>query len=158
MKRSFNVKFVVRGLLTIIGLCAVGIAMATLGGCSKKEDAPPPYTPHVAGQWAGTGTDDAIGYYNWSVTLTQAGNSAAGTYDTSGGYGTTHGDIRLDFNQGNLYNLTLTRTGGSICSGLATLGSATTFNSSYLTFSYRVTDCRGVNGGGANLHKIAGTN
>lgn len=130
-------------------------------GCSKKEDAPPPYVPHVAGFWAGQGDDNAIGYYNWSVTLVQAGTSAAGTYDTSGGYGTTHGDIRLDFGpQGgnNLWALTMTRTGGTICHGSATLAGSTFITNSRVSFRYIINDCKGVNSGGANLQKIAGTN
>lgn len=157
VKQLGSVTFIVRGLLTIIGLCALGLCL----GCSKKEDAPPPYYPHVAGYWTGNGTDNAIGYYNWSVNLTQSGSMAAGTYDTSGGYGTTHGDIRIDFGPyggNNLYALTLTRTGGTICSGYASLAAPTSISNSNVTFSYNVTDCRGTNGGGANLHKVAGTN
>jgi len=130
-------------------------------GCSKKEDAPAPYVPHVAGMWSGTGTDDAIGYYNWSVTLAQSNSTAAGTYTTSGGYGTTSGNIYLSFGpEGvrNLTTLTMTRTGGSICSGTTTINTHATLTSSDLVFSYIVTDCRGTNIGGANLHKIAGTN
>ena len=149
--------YLVRALLVIIATCAVLIAT----GCSKKEDAPGPQVPHVAGQWAGNGTDDAIGYYNWSVTLVQSNSSAAGSFNTAGGYGTTSGDIRIDFGTegpGNVRALTLTRTGGTLCTGSATLSGTATLSSSGLTFGYVVTDCRGTNYGGANLHKIAGTN
>lgn len=127
-------------------------------GCSKKEDAPAQYVPHVAGQWVGTGTDDAIGYYNWSVVLTQSNDTAAGTYTTSSGYGTTSGNIYLNFNGSIVTVLTMSRTGGSVCLGSATQSGSGTISSSNLTFYYTVTDCRGTNTGGANLHKIAATN
>jgi len=127
-------------------------------GCSHKEDAPGPNTPHVAGMWSGNGTDDAIGYYNWAITIDQSGNTAAGTYNTSGGYGTTSGNIYLAFNGSNLTVLTMTRTGGSICGGTAALSGPATITSSDISFRYVVTDCRGTNYGGANLQKFASTN
>jgi len=58
------------------------ISALALVGCNRHEDAPAPYVPHVAGQWAGNGTDDAIGYYNWSVVLAQSNSTASGTFTT----------------------------------------------------------------------------
>ena len=130
-------------------------------GCSHKEDTPAPSVPHVAGMWSGNGTDDAIGYYNWAINIDQSNSDAAGTFDTSGGYGTTHGNISLCFGpqgNGNLTFLTMTRTAGTICSGTAALNGIASITSSDISFRYTVTDCRGTNTGGANLHKIAGTN
>jgi len=130
-------------------------------GCSHKEDAPAPYVPHVAGMWSGNGSDDAIGYYNWAINIDQSNSDAAGTFDTSSTYGTSHGNISLVFGpqgNGNLTGLTMTRTSGTICLGTATLNRPATITSTDISFSYTVTDCRGTNTGGANLHKIAGTN
>jgi hypothetical protein len=140
-------------------------------GCSKKEDAPPPYTPHVAGMWVGSGQNDAIGYYTWSMTLTQSGNSAAGTYDTASALTTTHGNVLIQFGpQGgnNVQSLTMTQTTfaptspapSRTCSGtVMNLSQPTFITGSALSFYYNFTDCFGYTaGGGANLHKTIATN
>jgi hypothetical protein len=131
-------------------------------GCSKKEDAPPPYTPHVAGVWVGTGTDDSIGFYNVSMTITQSGNSAAGSYDTASSLTNTTGNINLQFGpQGgnNVQSITMSRTWSTkSCNGTATLSQPTYITGNAIAFYYTVTDCNGTNSGGANLHKTIATN
>lgn len=132
-----------------------------LVACDRKEDRPADFVPHIAGAWAGTGTDDSIGFYNWSINITQSNDTAAGSFDTSGGYGTTTGSIYLRFGPvggNNLTVLTMDRTGGSVCPGTITMNGATSLSSTSLSFRYTVVDCRGTNYGGANLHKVAGTN
>ncbi|MGH7974835.1 MAG: hypothetical protein ACREBR_04870 [bacterium] len=128
-----------------------------LTACTHKEDAPGTYVPHIAGSWIGNGTDDSIGYYNWSVDLTQSNSSAAGSFTTSGGYGTTSGSIYLTLDQGNLVGLTMSRTSG-VCLGTANLSGPVTITNTDVAFYYTISDCHGVNSGGANLHKIVGTN
>lgn len=134
-------------------LILLAIAGLVFTGCSKSEDAPAPYVPHVAGQWAGNGTDDVIGYFNWSVVLTQSNSQAAGTYTTSSSLGTTTGDIRICFGpegQTNVRTLTMTQTGGTLSHAVISGVNGTITNTS-LVFSY-------FPDGGANLHKVAGTN
>jgi hypothetical protein len=140
--------------------------------CSKKEDAPPPYTPHVAGSWTGNGTDDAIGYYNISADLAQSNSSASGDFTMSGPVATIKGTISIVLGpQGgnNLQQLTMTRVTWTVndpantnrvCAATMTVQPGSTyFLSGSTVFSYSVTDCQGGTwSGGANLHKIAGTN
>jgi len=150
------------------------LAVATLAtvGCSKKEDAPKPYYPHVAGSWSGNGTDDAIGYFNFGVDMTQSSDQAAGTFTMTGGVATVKGDFSVVFGpQGgnNVRSLTLTRqtwtvndptNANRVCAGTLTVRSGSTFiTGSAVSFYYTMTDCQGGTWtGGANLHKDAGTN
>ena len=130
-----------------IALCSMVIALAA---CRRGEDAPLPGYPHVAGQWQGTGTDDLIGFYNITVTLSQSGGTASGDYYTSSGYTTTHGTIYLTFgleSAGNLQHLTMTDSNGTV----RTLNAPNTITDNAVSFFYS-------GGGGMNLHKIAGTN
>jgi hypothetical protein len=150
-------------------ILALGI-LAT--GCSKKEDAPPPNNPHVAGSWVGNGTDDAIGYYNLAVDLTQSGNSASGTFDMEGGAASVKGNVLMTFGAmvgNNLQSMGLTRTkwtvadpsnSNRVCSATLTVNPGSTFiTDTAVSFGYTMTDCQGGTwSGGANLHKIAGTN
>lgn len=149
----------VKKLLFFMVLCLVTV------GCSKKEDAPPPAVPHVSGQWDGTGTDNTIGWYRVSVNLTQAGDSAAGTYTTTSGYGTTKGRIQVNLKPGmglNLTSVTMTRdeyTGSVRCAGNLSLANSSSMTDTKVSFSYKVTDCDYTNeDGGLNLTKTAGLN
>jgi hypothetical protein len=153
-----------RKILLVLSLAA----LAT--GCSKKDDTPAPQTPHVAGVWSGTGTDDAIGFYNITMTLTQSGNQASGTFATSSGFATTSGNVTLTVGPAggnNVQKLALTRTQWSptapapsrTCAGTMMLSTPTFMTASSITFSYTITDCQGGSwNGGANLTKTAGTN
>ncbi len=150
------------------------LAVATLAtvGCQKKEDAPPPYYPHVSGTWSGNGTDDAIGFFNFGVDMTQSGDSAAGTFTMTGGVADVKGDFAVRFGpQGgnNVQSLTLTRStwtvtdpanANRLCAATLTVKSGSTFiTGSNVSFHYSMTDCQGGTWfGGANLHKVAGTN
>lgn len=134
-------------------------------GCSKKEDTPPPYVPHVAGTWTGSGTDNTIGYFDWTVDLVQSGTSASGDFHTSSSFGTTNGTIALEIAPGggmNLTKLTMSRTGysGSVtCTGSMSLSQRSTVTDGSMSFNYTVSDCHyPLETGGANLKKIAGTN
>lgn len=141
-------------------------------GCRKKEDAPPPNFPHAAGVWNGTGTDDAIGFFNIAMDLTQSAESAAGTFTMAGGVATVKGNVLTAFGQvstTNVSSLTLARTtwtvsdpanAGRVCAATLTLTPYTgQLSSTFMSFHYTVTDCQGGTWfGGANLHKIAGTN
>lgn len=145
-------------------------ALAT--GCSKKEDAPKPYTPHIAGSWSGNGTDDAVGYYNIAVDLVQSGDSASGDFTMAGAVATIKGTVSVVIGpQGgnNLQQLVFTPTSATVndpananrvCSAAMTVRPGSTYMLSGSTvFSYTVSDCQGGTwGGGANLKKIAGTN
>jgi hypothetical protein len=150
---------------------AVLLAVAVMAaGCSKKEDAPKPQDPHVAGMWSGNGTDDAIGYYNIGITLTQTEDSAAGTFNIASNVATETGNVMMSIgplNGNNMQTLTLTRTAwtttsttdGRICQATMRLTTPTFITNTHMQFSYQVTDCQGgVWNGGANLSKIAGTN
>jgi hypothetical protein len=154
---------------SILGPLIVALALCA---CQKKEDAPAPNVPHVAGAWAGTGTDDAIGFYNLSMDLTQSGGSAAGSFTMTGGVATVTGNVFLAIGpQGgnNLQALRLTRIGwtvndpanaGRLCTGdLTVRAGSTAMTSSAISFQYTVTDCAGgLWTGGATLTKRAGTN
>lgn len=157
--RSKAVKMRAKGLLLLL---VFGMAIT---GCKKHEDAPPPYTPHVAGTWSGTGTDNTVGAYNISVTLVQSGGSASGTFTTSSAYGTMSGPISIDINPGmgsNLVKATMSRTtfSGSIaCAGTMTLARASNTTDTAMAFYYNVSDCNyPAETGGLNLIKTAGTN
>ena len=153
-------------LLILLGLAFLSSA------CSKKEDQPAAQVPHVGGSWSGTGTDDAIGFYNLSVDLTQSGDSAAGSFTMAGAAATVKGTITLMVaRQGgnNLQAMNLARAtwtvadpqnAGRLCAGTLTVQPNSTFmTDSAVSFAYSFTDCQGGTwGGGANLHKIAGTN
>lgn len=134
----------------------------SLCSCSKKEDAPPPYTPHVAGQWQGTGTDNSIGFYNVSMTLTQAGTAASGTFQTSSTAFTTQGDIRMligPVGGNNLSYVSLVRTSYvHSCAGSMTLSQPTFITDNAVSLYYTLVDCNGTSTGGMSLKKIAGTN
>lgn len=155
---------------TILALALMG---ALLSACNKKEDAPAPNNPHVAGAWTGNGTDDAIGFYNLSVNLTQSGNSASGSFTMAGAVATVSGEILVSFgalNGGNnLESMALTRkqwtvpdpqNANRVCAATLTVKPGSTFiTSSAVSFFYTMSDCQGNTwGGGANLHKVAGTN
>lgn len=141
-------------------------------GCSKKEDAPKPNDPHVAGVWSGNGTDDAIGYYNIGIDLTQSNDSAAGTFTMAGSVATIKGNVIMDFGPvgtGNVRSLALDRktwtvadpaNANRVCIATMTLTPHTgQTNNTFMKFSYQVTDCAGGTWfGGANLTKMAGTN
>lgn len=153
-------------------LLLIGILGLLTTACSKKEDAPKPYTPHVAGSWAGNGTDDAIGFYNLGVDITQSNDSAAGDFTMAGGVATIKGNISIVVGpQGgnNVQKLELTRVtwtvpdpaqANRVCPATMTVKPGSTFmTGSSVVFSYAVTDCQGGTWfGGANLHKVAGTN
>jgi hypothetical protein len=145
------------------------VAVLACIGCTKKEDAPTAAAPHVAGSWAGTGTDDAIGFYNISLTLGQSGSSASGTFTTTSAFVTQSGNAYLTVGpQGgnNLQGLTLNRVqwtippvAGRICAGSMVLSQPTFITATTLAFHYTVTDCAGGQwNGGATLQKTAGTN
>ena len=149
-------------LLILLAICA----------CSKKEDAPKDTTPHVSGSWSGNGTDDAIGYYNVSMDLTQSGGTAAGTFTMAGGVATVQGNVTLAVGPqapNNLQSLKLTRVSWTVadpvnanrlCVGDLTVRRASTsMTSGAIVFHYTMTDCQGgVWDGGANLTKQMGTN
>lgn len=151
-------------MIFVMGLLATG--------CSKKEDAPKPYTPHVAGSWSGNGTDDAVGYYDIAVDLTQSGDSASGDFTMAGGAAVVKGTVSIVVGpQGgnNLQKLEFTRVtwtvadpanAGRICPSVMTVRPGSTYmTGSSVSFHYSVTDCQGGTwGGGANMKKIAGTN
>ncbi len=151
-------------LIAILGLLTTA--------CSKKEDAPKPYTPHIAGSWAGNGTDDAIGYYNLGADITQSNDSGAGDFTMAGGVATIKGNISIVVGpQGgnNLQQLNLTRVtwtvndpanANRVCAATMTVKPGSTFmTGSAVSFMYTMTDCQGGTWtGGANLHKVAGTN
>lgn len=153
-------------------LLLIGILGLLTTACSKKEDAPKPYTPHISGSWAGNGTDDAVGYYNIGVDLVQSGDSAAGTFTMVGGVATIKGTVSVVIGpQGgnNLQQMIFTPTSstvndpnlaGRVCSAPMTVRPGSTYMLGGSTvFSYTVSDCQGGTwGGGANLKKIAGTN
>ena len=150
------------------------LAVATLAtvGCSKKEDAPKPSYPHVAGVWSGSGTDDAIGYFSFGVDMIQSNDQGVGSFTMSSAIGTVKGDFSVIFGpQGgnNVKSLTLTRKTWNIpdpqyqnrvCAGTLTVTPGSTFiTGSAVSFHYKMTDCQGGTwDGGANLHKDAGTN
>ena len=157
---------------TTLKIILIGILGLASTACSKKEDAPKPYTPHVAGSWAGNGTDDAVGYFNLGVDLTQSNDSAAGDFTMVGGVATIKGTISIVVGpQGgnNLQKLDLTRVtwtvndpanAGRVCAATMSVRPGSTFmTGSAVSFFYSVTDCQGgIWTGGANMHKIAGTN
>ncbi len=153
----------------LLMILAIGF-LAT--GCSKKEDAPQAQTPHVAGTWAGSGTDDAIGYFDLSADLTQSGGSASGTFVMAGSVATINGNLALAIGPAggnNVQSLALTRTtwtvadpknAGRVCAATMTVRPGTTFmTNAAVSFMYTMTDCQGGTWtGGANMKKIAGTN
>lgn len=140
--------------------------------CSKKEDAPPAQVPHVAGTWSGNGTDDAIGFFNVSMDITQSGDSAAGTFTMAGSAATITGDVSIALGpQGgnNLQALSFARkswtvadpaNAGRVCAAaMIVQPNVNAMTGSAVSFRYSMTDCQGGTwAGGANLHKIAGTN
>lgn len=139
-------------------------------GCSKKEDAPKPSTPHVGGLWAGSGTDDAVGYYNISLTLNQTESSASGSFTLVSSLGSQSGDVMIQVGPSggeNVTSMTLTRTHWDVtipapsrtCAGTMTLSRPTYMNTSTMQFPYTVTDCQGGSwSGGFTVHKTVGTN
>lgn len=151
------------------------LLIAVLGflttACSKKEDAPKPYTPHVAGTWVGNGTDDAIGFYNLAVDLTQSGDSASGNFTMAGAV-TIKGTVSVVIGpQGgnNLQQMIFTPTSstvndpalaGRVCSAPMTVRPGSTYMLSGSTvFGYTVSDCQGGTwGGGANMKKTIASN
>ncbi len=147
-------------MIGLFGLCA----------CNKKEDAPAAQVPHVAGSWSGTGTDDAIGFYNLAVTLTQSNGDVAGTFATSSGFASTSGNVSIKVGPAggnNVQSLAFARTQWSVtapppsrtCAGTMTMTAPTFMTSNSISFGYVITDCQGGTWtGGANLHKTAGTN
>lgn len=145
------------------------LALLCVGCNRRKEDAPPLDTPHIAGVWAGTGTDDAVGYYNLQLTLTQSGTTASGNFTMASGLGTVRGTVALVDDRNILRVLTMTRTAvdnaSSALADRVCLVDLTTRPNQYLmtgsvtSFSYTMSDCHGGTwGGGATLQKIAGTN
>lgn len=152
-------------------LLIVALGLMTIG-CSKKEDAPKPQTPHVAGSWSGNGSDDAVGYFDIVADITQSGDSAAGDFTMTGGVATIKGTIILvvgPYGTGNVQSLTLTRktwnvadpsNANRVCAADLTLVPGTaTMSGSQVSFHYKFTDCQGGTWyGGSNLSKIAGTN
>lgn len=148
-------------LFLFIALCA----------CSKKEDAPKGATPHVAGSWVGTGTDDATGHYNISMDLVQSEGSASGTFRMVGNVATINGNVTLSLSDQGAYNLralTMTRENWTVsqpgdairvCAGDLTLKNTAQVTSGVLSFYYTLNDCAGGTWeGGASLRKSAGTN
>lgn len=145
------------------------LAVATLAtvGCSKKEDAPKPSYPHVDGLWTGNGTDDAIGFFNFSVDMIQSNDQGVGTFTMAGGVATVKGDFSVIFGpQGgnNVKALTLTRktwtvtdpaNANRVCAGtLEVMPGSTFITGSAVSFHYKMTDCQGGTwDGGANLKK-----
>lgn len=154
----------------VFSILGLSFCLVALSACHKKEDAPGPSVPHVAGNWVGTGTDDAIGYFNISMDLTQSDRSAAGTFTMSGTVATVTGNVTMNVGaQGgsNLTGLVLTRVhwtlndptnANRLCAGeLTALPSSMT--SGAVNFHYSMSDCQtGTWNGGANLTKQAGTN
>ncbi len=157
---------------TLNRILVLGLLGLLTSACQKKEDAPKPYTPHVAGSWAGNGTDDAIGFYNISTDISQSGDSASGDFTMVGGAATIKGTISIIIGpQGgnNLQQLNMTRVtwtvndpsnAGRVCAATMTVKPGSTyFLTNSTVFSYSVTDCQGgLWFGGASLKKIAGTN
>lgn len=146
-------------------LSALILIAFSLAACNRKEDAPPPHTPHVAGAWSGNGTDNTIGYYEVSMDLFQEGTSVSGTFHTASSYGTSSGEVRMTIQPGggnNLASVTMTRTtftGSITCSGTMTLARPTSMTEGRVTIPYNVTDCNyPAETGGLNMRKDAGTN
>lgn len=155
-----------------LGVLLLVVATFATVGCSKKEDAPKPYYPHVSGSWTGNGTDDAIGYFNFGVDMTQSNDMAAGSFTMTGDVATVKGDFRVVFGpQGgnNVKELVLTRkewtvsdptNANRVCAGDLTVRAGSTFiTGSNVSFHYTMTDCQGGTWtGGANLRKTVATN
>jgi len=151
---------------SILGLC---FALGILTACDKREDNPKPSSPHVAGSWVGTGTDDAIGFYNISMDLTQSGESASGTFTMAGDVGTVTGSLSMGIapQTANNMRLTLSRehwtltdpaNSSRLCIGTLT-AKPSSITSGTLSFFYTMTDCQGGTWtGGANAKKTVGTN
>lgn len=153
-----------------LSLLLLGLTLTI--GCSKKEDAPAPNNPHVAGVWSGNGTDDAIGYYNITATLVQSGNQASGTFTMAGTVATINGNISMSFgaiggaNMGAISLQRTTWTVGSpsnanrVCLATLTITPGTgSISNTATAFHYSMTDCQsGTWNGGANMQKTAGTN
>lgn len=134
--------------------------------CSRKDDAPPPNNPHVGGIWIGTGTDDTLGFYNVEFTLTQSGNSAAGSFTISNSLVSMAGNVKIDFGVVSPTNLTNVdfssivcseKTGATICDTPITLVPNTGhITSNNIGFNYTMNN-KSLNGG-ASLNKTVGTN
>ena len=153
-------------------LLLVAGATFALAACSKKEDAPPPNYPHVSGMWTGNGTDDAIGYFNAGIDMTQSAESAAGTFTLAGSVATIKGNVAIAFgqvSQTNMNSFTLTRTtwtvadpanANRVCAATLTLVPHTgQISNTYMAAHYTMTDCQGGTWqGGLNLTKMARTN
>lgn len=143
------------------------IALVALGACKKREHASAPGgPPAVAGSWAGTGTDDAIGFYNVSMDLSQDENTAAGTFTMAGPVANVTGSVSLTFNGGALQGLQLTRESWTVtnpshasrlCAATLTVRTDARMAADSLSFHYTMTDCQGGTWtGGASLSKRAG--
>lgn len=137
-------------------------------GCHKKED-PPADIPHVAGAWVGSGTDDTIGYFDFSMDLQQDGTSVFGTFHTTSSFATTSGKVTIELARpakgstaSTLASFKMEREAWSTnaCAGTITLPNyAQSMSSNFLTFAYKGADCQQTGySGGATLRKIAGTN
>lgn len=145
------------------------LAVLAVVGCNRHEDRPAQNVPHVAGQWVGTGTDDAIGFFNIEMTLTQSNTSAVGTYTMVGAVATIHGDARLDISPygGTNLRITLVRTNWTVndpansnrvCNA-SLVSSPASITNGATSFHYTMSDCQGGTWiGGATLTKSAGTN
>jgi hypothetical protein len=157
------------------GVVVIVVASMSFAGCSKKEDAPKPYTPHVAGSWSGNGTDDAIGYFTIGVDMAQSGDSASGTFTMNSAIGSVKGDFMVGIDpQGtaggkNLRSMTMTRRTWNIpdpanqnrvCAATLSLVRGTGMMTSSATeFHYTMTDCQGGTWvGGANMRKDVASN
>lgn len=140
-----------------------------LCSCHKKDKRiENPLVTSSGGVWTGTGTDDAIGFYNISMNLLQDENTASGSFTLVSDVATIKGDVYIVFNgsavqslkmRRNTWNVAEAKNANRVCTGDLTARADTKMNSNSMVFTYTMSDCQtGTWSGGTNLHKIASSN